>query len=96
MDRTGKEGNGTMGKRCAISGKTTAFGRNVSFSKRRTSRRFGANIQRKRIFVPELGRTVRLDLSTHAMRSIDRRGLTAYLASEGKTLHDLIGEGASS
>jgi len=41
--------------------------------------------------VPELGRTIRLDLSTHAMRSIDRRGLTAYLASEGKTLRDLIG-----
>lgn len=79
-----------MGKRCAITGKTTSFGRNVSFSKRHTNRAFGANIQTKRIFVPELGRTVRLNLSTHAIRSIDRQGFTAYLASQGKTLRDVI------
>jgi large subunit ribosomal protein L28 len=78
-----------MGKRCAITGKTTSFGRNASFSKRRTNRTFGANLQTKRIFVPELGRTVRLTLSTSAVRSIDRHGLTGYLASQGKTLRDL-------
>lgn len=79
-----------MGKRCAITGKTTSFGRNVSFSKRRTNRTFGANIQTKRIFVPELGRTVRLNLSTHAIRSIDRKGVGAYLAAQGKTVRDLV------
>jgi large subunit ribosomal protein L28 len=79
-----------MSKRCAITGKTTSFGRNVSFSKRRTNRTFGANIQTKRIFVPELGQTVRLNLSTHAIRSIDRKGLTAYFASQGKTLRDVV------
>lgn len=81
-----------MGKRCAITGKTTSFGRNVSFSKRRTNRTFGANIQTKRIFVPELGRTIRLNLSTSAIRSIDRKGFAAFLSSQGKSVRELIQE----
>lgn len=79
-----------MGGTCAISGKTTTFGRNVSHSKRRTNRSVKANIQRKRIYVPELGRTIRLDLSTHAIRTIDKKGLSAYLKSEGITLKELL------
>ena len=79
-----------MSRRCAISGKTTTFGRNVSFSKRRTNKRIGANIQMKRIYVPELKSSVRLKLSTHAIRTIDKKGLTAYLKSEGKTLKDIL------
>ena len=79
-----------MSKRCVISGKTTTFGRNVSFSKRRTNKRIGANIQMKRIFVPELNQNVRLKLSTHAIRTIDKKGLAAYLKSEGKTLKDIL------
>jgi large subunit ribosomal protein L28 len=31
--------------KCEVCGKTTQFGRNVSFSKRRTNRRFMPNIQ---------------------------------------------------
>ncbi len=79
-----------MSKRCAISGKTTTFGRNVSFSKRRTNKRIGANIHMKRIYVPELGSSVRLKLSTHAIRSIDKLGFMGYLRSEGKTLKDVL------
>ena len=79
-----------MSRRCVISGKTTTFGRNVSFSKRRTNKRVGANIQMKRIYCPEMGQNVRLKLSTHAIRSIDKLGLVAYLKSEGKTLKDVL------
>ena len=79
-----------MSRRCAISGKTTTFGRNVSFSKKRTNRRFKANIHYKNLYVPELGVTIRCQLSTHAVRCIDKMGLDAYLKSQGKTLVDLI------
>lgn len=79
-----------MSRICAITGKRVAFGRNVSHSKRRTSRRFEANIHDKRIFVPELGRTVRLRLSTRAIRTIDKKGLAATLRDEGLTLKDVI------
>ena len=79
-----------MSRRCVISGKTTTFGRNVSFSKRRTNRKYEANIHYKKIYIPELGTSVRLQLSTHAMRTIDKKGLAAYLKSEGKTLRDIM------
>jgi len=52
----------------------------VSHSHRRTSRRFDANVQTKRYFVPSLGRTVRLRVSTRGMRTIDRRGIEAVVA----------------
>ena len=79
-----------MSRRCAISGKTTSFGRNVSFSKKRTNRRFESNIHYKNLYVPELGVQIRCQLSTHALRTIDKKGLAAYLKDEGKTIRDLI------
>ena len=79
-----------MSRRCAISGKTTTFGRNVSFSKKRTNRRFEANIHYKNLYVPELGVHIRCKLSTHALRTIDKKGLAAYLKDEGKTYRDLL------
>jgi large subunit ribosomal protein L28 len=81
-----------MGNVCAISGKKPSFGRNVSHSKRRTNRRFNPNVQSKRIFVPELGRSVRISLSTTAIRTIDKKGLAAYLRDEGVTLSDIVSQ----
>ena len=49
------------------------------------------NLQRKRIFVPELNRTVRLRLSTSAMRTLDKKGLMKFLRDEGLTLKDVLG-----
>jgi large subunit ribosomal protein L28 len=47
------------------------------------------NIQRKRIFVPELGRYVRLQVSTRALRTLNKKGLLQYLKAEGLTLADV-------
>jgi large subunit ribosomal protein L28 len=44
----------------------------VSFSKRRTNRRFKANVQRKRLTVD--GVAVRLDICTRCMRSTYKSG----------------------
>jgi large subunit ribosomal protein L28 len=46
----------------------------------RTKRRFGVNVQRKRYWVPSLGRTVTLRVSPRGIRTIDRRGIDAVVA----------------
>ncbi len=69
-----------MSRRCMLTGAEPSFGKQVSHSHRRSSRRFDPNIQTKRYYVPSLGRTVKLKLSTKAIKTIDRRGIDAVVA----------------
>ena len=69
-----------MSHHCQVLGKVPTFGRTVSHSGRRTSRRFVPNIQRRRYWVPSLGRHVRLRVSTDGIKVIDRRGIDAVVA----------------
>jgi large subunit ribosomal protein L28 len=69
-----------MSKHCQLTRKTPSFGRTVSHSGRRTSRRFTPNIHTKRYYVPSLGRTVRLRLSASAIRTVDRIGIESAIA----------------
>jgi large subunit ribosomal protein L28 len=64
-------------------------GYNVSHSHKKSKRRQLPNIQDKKIFVPELGRTVKIRMSTSAMRTIDKKGLMAYLQEKGLSLKDV-------
>lgn len=68
-----------MSARCQVTGAGPGFGRNVSHSHRRTPRRFDPNIQRKRYWVPGLGRHVRLRVSVRGIKVIDRRGIDAVV-----------------
>ncbi|CCH77513.1 50S ribosomal subunit protein L28 [Nostocoides japonicum T1-X7] len=65
---------------CQVTGKRPGFGNAISHSHRRTRRRFDPNIQRKRYWVPSLGRHVRLTVSTKGMRTIDKRGIDVVVA----------------
>lgn len=78
-----------MPRKCKLSGKKPLSGHNVSHAHNITNNWQLPNIQNKRLFVPELGRTVRLKLSTRALRTIDKKGLMAYLRDEGLTLADV-------
>ena len=78
-----------MSRRCKLTGKGPMAGNNVSHSHKKTRMRQLPNIQSKRIFVPELGRFVKIKMSTSAMRSIDLKGLLPYLKSQGLTLKDV-------
>lgn len=69
-----------MSQHCQVTGAAPSFGKSISHSHRRTSRRFDPNIQRKRFYVPSLGRTVRLRVSARGLRTIDRRGIEAVVA----------------
>jgi len=44
----------------------------------------------KRIFVPELGRTVRIKMSVNAMKSVTKHGLMPFLKKRGLQLSDVL------
>ncbi|MCU0656978.1 MAG: 50S ribosomal protein L28 [Polyangiaceae bacterium] len=61
-----------------ITGKRKLLARNVSHSNIKTKRWQHINIQARRLWVPELGRFVRLNVTTRDLRTIDKIGLLAY------------------
>lgn len=69
-----------MSTRCQVTGAAPSFGKSVSHSHRRTSRRFDPNLQKKRFFVPSLGRTVTLTVSVKGLKTIDKQGIEAVVA----------------
>lgn len=66
-----------------ITGKRKLSAQNVSHSNIKTKRWQNVNVQTKRLFVPELGRYVTLDVTTRDIRTIDKIGLIAYAARYG-------------
>ncbi|MBK8900715.1 MAG: 50S ribosomal protein L28 [Anaerolineaceae bacterium] len=79
-----------MARKCKITGKGPLTGNNVSFSQKKTKRRFLPNIQTKKIYVPELDRHVRIKMSVRAMRTVDKIGLMPFLKKQGLTLKDVV------
>lgn len=69
-----------MAQVCQVTGTRPVFGNNVSHSHRRTRRRFDVNIQRKRYWVPSLGRHVTLRVSARGIKTIDQRGIERVVA----------------
>ncbi|GAA4814975.1 50S ribosomal protein L28 [Nocardioides caeni] len=69
-----------MSQVCQVTGTRPAFGNNVSHSHRRTRRRFDVNIQRKRYWVPSLGRHVALRISARGIKTVDQRGIESVVA----------------
>jgi large subunit ribosomal protein L28 len=69
-----------MSRVCQVTGARPGFGHHVSHSHRRTNRRFDVNVQRKRYWVPSLGRTVRLTLSARGIKTVEARGIEAVVA----------------
>ncbi len=80
-----------MARRCQLTGKRPLVGYKISHSHRKSKTRQLPNLQWKRIWVPELGRFVRLRLSTRALRSVTRMGLVPYCRKHGIDLDALIG-----
>ena len=65
---------------CQVTGRKPEFGKQVSHSHRRTSRRWNANVQRRRYYLPSEGRTITLNVSTKGMKIIDRDGIESVVA----------------
>lgn len=80
-----------MSYKCSISGKAGQFGNRVSHAKNRTRHVFKPNLQSKRLFVPSLGKYVRVRVSTKLIRTIDRLGIEATLKKFNMSVKDLVG-----
>ena len=78
-----------MSRRCRLTGKGPLSGNNVSHAHNKTRRRQLPNIQTKRIYVPELGRWVKIRLSVRALRTVTKKGLISFMADKGLSLKDV-------
>jgi large subunit ribosomal protein L28 len=69
-----------MSARCQVTGRQPGYGKSVSHSHVRTSRRWLPNIQRRRYWLPSQNRWVTLRVSTKGIKTIDQRGIEAVVA----------------
>lgn len=69
-----------MSNHCQVTGAQPSFGNNVSHSHRRTRRRWNVNVQRKRYWVPSLGRYITIRVSARGIKTIDKLGIEAVVA----------------
>lgn len=78
-----------MAKVCAITGKSSQMGGGYSNRTRATQfnptgmKRKWANIQKKRIFVPELNEHVVVNISTRGLKTIQKNGAYKTLKKAG-------------
>lgn len=69
-----------MSKICQVTGKKPAFGKQLSHSHRRTSRRWDPNVQVKRYYLPSEKRWIKLNVSAKGIKTIDKRGIESVVA----------------
>lgn len=79
-----------MARKCKLTGKGPMAGNNVSHAHNKTRRRQLPNLQWKRLYIPELDRSVRVRLSTRALRTVDKKGLLSFLKEQGLKLKDIM------
>lgn len=78
-----------MARECAVTGKSTQIGGRYSNRTRATQFnptgkvRRQANLQKRRIFVTELGKAILVDISAKGMRHIKKNGAFATLKKAG-------------
>lgn len=65
---------------CQVTGRQLGYGKSVSHSHRRTSRRWNPNVQRRKFYLPSEGRTITLNVSTKGLKVIDRDGIESVVA----------------
>lgn len=68
-----------MSRVCQITGKSVMVGNNVSHSNRKTKRKFYPNLLVKKFYVPEDDMYITLKISASALRTINKKGISACL-----------------
>ncbi|MES2591984.1 MAG: 50S ribosomal protein L28 [Bacteroidota bacterium] len=68
-----------MSRVCEITGKKAIVGNKVSHSNAKTKRKFNVNLKVKKFFLPEENKWITLRISTSALRTINKNGITAVL-----------------
>ena len=73
-----------MSRICEVTGKRPRVGNNVSHSNIKTKRKFYPNLQTKRFYIPEEDKWITLKVSTSALRTINKKGISAVLKDARK------------
>ncbi len=79
-----------MARVCQITGKKPMVGNNVSHALNKTKRKFYPNLQKKRFYIPEEDKWITLKVSTSAIRTINKNGITAVLKKARKQGNSLL------
>ena len=69
-----------MSRVCQVTGKKALSGNNVSHANNKTKRRWLPNLHDRRFWVASENRWIKLRVSSHGLRTIDKRGIDAVLA----------------
>ena len=69
-----------MARVCQVTGKRRMVGNNVSHAKNRTKRTFEVNLHDRRFWVESENRYVKLRVSNHGLRTIDKKGIDVILS----------------
>lgn len=75
--------NKIMARKCTLTGKQANNAYAISHSHRRTKKLQEANLQEKRVWLPQEKRWVKLRLSTRAIKTLERKGLYAMAKEAG-------------
>ena len=76
-----------MSRTCMVTGKKRQVGNNVSHSNRKSKRIFRPNLQWLRFWSESENKFIRLKVSKHGLRTIEKKGIDVVLAglARGKT-----------
>ena len=69
-----------MSRVCQVTGKRPATGNTVSHANNKRRRRFLPNLHTQRFWLEDEKRWISLRVSTHALRTIEKKGLSAVMA----------------
>ena len=84
-----------MSRRCALTGKGVLTGNNVSHAHNKTRRRYLPNLRHQSFYSEALNETVRLRVSTYALRTVEKRGgFDEFRAVADTTLRSSIRPGS--
>jgi large subunit ribosomal protein L28 len=76
-----------MGRKCELTGKKANNAYAVSHSHRRTKKLQEVNLQWKRVWWAEGNRWVRLQLSTKAIKTLEKKTLSSFAKEAGLDLN---------
>ena len=62
-----------------MTGKKAMTGNHVSFSNKKNKRKFNANLTKKRFYIPEEDKWITLKISTSALKTINKKGISAVI-----------------